>query len=378
MASGGQLRGEGEAWGRVGEVAWRSMTEARTCTFPGIGCMDAHAYAGVGYAYASDSQPSDAHAKSPIGGAVVQDYGFRLYSPSIGRFLSVDPLTSSYPMLTPYQFASNRPIDAIDVDGLEGLHYLLTLDHVVEIPGETEPWRRYVPFANRPAMSITGMSITDLDVMEDQEFNIKAKLRVPVFNTHRPNSVYYHEYEYVGTDLEGLGDISNYRRHSETPTADAFVSGFEAGVMTGVATGADPIFDAIVAKTLSIASSRLSATTLARLQLLRNGLYKTNPFTKQFKRKWSSNGTDYEVRVHAASPDAPVGSNSASGTTVRVARRSVDSNGKSTGWEYADGKGGWHSQSTLRSHNRDGTENPLYNAEAANDTHIPIEKVFNE
>jgi hypothetical protein len=35
------------------------------------------------------------------------------------RFLSVDPLTSTYPMLTPYQYASNRPIDGIDLDGKE-------------------------------------------------------------------------------------------------------------------------------------------------------------------------------------------------------------------------------------------------------------------
>jgi len=47
------------------------------------------------------------------------DYGFRIYNPSIAKFLSVDPLTTSYPMLTPYQFASNVPIAAIDLDGLE-------------------------------------------------------------------------------------------------------------------------------------------------------------------------------------------------------------------------------------------------------------------
>lgn len=34
----------------------------------------------------------------------------------------VDPLTAKYPMLTPYQFASNRPIDGIDLDGLEHLN----------------------------------------------------------------------------------------------------------------------------------------------------------------------------------------------------------------------------------------------------------------
>ncbi|MFN8154664.1 MAG: hypothetical protein U0Y08_10260 [Bacteroidia bacterium] len=37
----------------------------------------------------------------------------------LGRFFSVDPLTASYPQLTPYQFACIRPIKAIDLDGLE-------------------------------------------------------------------------------------------------------------------------------------------------------------------------------------------------------------------------------------------------------------------
>jgi|GEM_PF-2919138 len=35
------------------------------------------------------------------------------------RFLSVDPLASKYPYYTPYQFAGNTPIQAIDLDGLE-------------------------------------------------------------------------------------------------------------------------------------------------------------------------------------------------------------------------------------------------------------------
>ena len=48
-----------------------------------------------------------------------QDYGMRIYDPRVGRFLSVDPLSSKYAMLTPYQYASNTPIQAIDIDGLE-------------------------------------------------------------------------------------------------------------------------------------------------------------------------------------------------------------------------------------------------------------------
>jgi RHS repeat-associated protein len=53
------------------------------------------------------------------------DYGFRIYNPEIGKFLSMDPLMKNYPMLTPYQFASNRPIDGIDLDGLEFKRYEL-------------------------------------------------------------------------------------------------------------------------------------------------------------------------------------------------------------------------------------------------------------
>jgi hypothetical protein len=48
-----------------------------------------------------------------------QDYGFRIYDPRLGRFLSVDPISASYAWLTPYQYASNRPIVAKDLDGLE-------------------------------------------------------------------------------------------------------------------------------------------------------------------------------------------------------------------------------------------------------------------
>jgi RHS repeat-associated protein len=53
------------------------------------------------------------------GGGSTYDYGFRIYNPQIARFLSVDPLTKSYPWYTPYQFAGNKPIWAIDLDGLE-------------------------------------------------------------------------------------------------------------------------------------------------------------------------------------------------------------------------------------------------------------------
>ncbi len=47
------------------------------------------------------------------------DYGFRIYNPSLGRFLSVDPLFHSFVFYTPFQFAGNKPIWKIDLDGAE-------------------------------------------------------------------------------------------------------------------------------------------------------------------------------------------------------------------------------------------------------------------
>ena len=54
-------------------------------------------------------------------GVVQYDYGFRIYDPRLVRFKSVDPLSKSYPWYTPYQFAGNKPIACIDLDGLEEL-----------------------------------------------------------------------------------------------------------------------------------------------------------------------------------------------------------------------------------------------------------------
>ena len=56
-------------------------------------------------------------------GVVQYDYGFRIYDPRLVRFKSVDPLSKEYPWYTPYQFAGNSPIQNIDLDGLEEVHY---------------------------------------------------------------------------------------------------------------------------------------------------------------------------------------------------------------------------------------------------------------
>jgi RHS repeat-associated protein len=44
---------------------------------------------------------------------------YRCNDVRLGRFLSIDPLAPKYPELTPYQFSSNQPIHAPELEGLE-------------------------------------------------------------------------------------------------------------------------------------------------------------------------------------------------------------------------------------------------------------------
>jgi len=71
---------------------------------------------GSGYRYGFNGKENDNEVK---GEGNQQDYGFRIYDPRIGRFLSVDPLKKKYPYYSTYQFTGNNPIKYIDLDGLE-------------------------------------------------------------------------------------------------------------------------------------------------------------------------------------------------------------------------------------------------------------------
>ena len=54
---------------------------------------------GQGYRFGFNGKENDNEVKWGMGNQ--QDYGMRIYDPRLGRFLSVDPITRSYPELTP-------------------------------------------------------------------------------------------------------------------------------------------------------------------------------------------------------------------------------------------------------------------------------------
>ena len=88
-----------------------------------------------GYRYGFNGKENDNDVK---GQGNQQDYGMRISDPRLGRFLSSDPITSEYPGLTPYQFASNRPIDGIDLDGLEFAKFLFPITTFPEMRAGAE------------------------------------------------------------------------------------------------------------------------------------------------------------------------------------------------------------------------------------------------
>ncbi|MCK9640116.1 MAG: hypothetical protein M0R39_09430 [Prolixibacteraceae bacterium] len=78
--------------------------------------MPGRSFSGGKYRYGFNGKENDNEVK---GDGNQQDYGLRIYDPRLGKFLSVDPLTKKYPWYTPFQFAGNKPIQFIDLDGGE-------------------------------------------------------------------------------------------------------------------------------------------------------------------------------------------------------------------------------------------------------------------
>jgi RHS repeat-associated protein len=119
---------------------------------------------GSGYRYGFNGKENDNEIKGEGG---QQDYGMRIYDPRVGKFLSVDPITQSYPMLTPYQFASNTPIQAIDLDGLEAFF----------VHGTTSNSTRWTGTASAKKAVQTLLKVTN-----NEYYNIGFNWKAPIYN----------------------------------------------------------------------------------------------------------------------------------------------------------------------------------------------------
>ena len=84
--------------------------------YPFGSVMPGRQFSSNSYRYGFQGQEKDDEIKG-AGNSV--NFKFRMHDPRLGRFFSVDPLTSKYPWNSPYAFAENDVIRSIDLEGLE-------------------------------------------------------------------------------------------------------------------------------------------------------------------------------------------------------------------------------------------------------------------
>ncbi|MBI2795026.1 MAG: DUF3238 domain-containing protein [Ignavibacteria bacterium] len=107
----------------IGSSDLIAMVVSRTDYYPFGMPMTGRAYnTSSSYRYGFNGAEEDNEVK---GEGNSYSFKFRVYDPRMGRFLSVDPLSKNYPWNSPYAFAENDVIRAIDLEGLE--KYIVTV-----------------------------------------------------------------------------------------------------------------------------------------------------------------------------------------------------------------------------------------------------------
>jgi RHS repeat-associated protein len=158
------------------------------------------------------------------------DYGNRIYDPRVGRFLSVDPITQKYPWLTPYQFASNTPIQAADIDGLEADFSKGKMKKHEYIPGipvvfQLETFGTNVAAATNNAIVQDAEDVTNM-------FNSKGREQVIL----KVSNSFYNAYQF--SQLPPDQQWQSLKTHfSDVGNVEDFLGGLAAGQIEGLGVG---------------------------------------------------------------------------------------------------------------------------------------------
>ncbi len=162
------------------------------------------------------------------------DYGFRSYDPRIGRFLSNDPLTSFYPWNSPYNYAEDRPIDGMDVEGREWQ--------------SPEIYARKHWYGRAIAFSVDALQAAGLATVQTLAFFTQ----VWEHGNHNPNAMSLHE---IGNTIVG-GPLQVTNNLIKDPGNGANWGAFAVMAVGGkMAKDAGVGFDALVGKRVALASA---------------------------------------------------------------------------------------------------------------------------
>ena len=342
------------------------------------------------------------------GTSLVQDYGFRLYNPGIGRFLSVDPLSPSYAWYTPYQFAGNKPIGAIDLDGLEEKWVIIKAHRYIDaIDYDFRGVQTRIDEASTIAYNGGRAAVTHMIIQVDDGSTITYDIIEPL----NANGLVTVEkegrtYEFEPTAKYNLNKFSagyDWERMKENNTKEFYFFSPGHSALNHYATfdfGKGALYRGrySVIDTISTTGGIYSVYNITvddhhnyfvgkegilvhsvgpcnylKTALKRQGFETGDPYPNGLSEKFTDGVYNYEVRIHGPDINAPAGSNAASNNIYRVGRKKIPVEGQQgSGLEYMDSSGNWHHQSTLKPTYKDGTANPNYNPEAANDIHLVV------
>ncbi len=86
----------------------------------------------------------DDEIKGILGSSV--NYKYRMHDPRAGRFFAVDPLKKKFPFYSPYQFNSNNPVFAIELEGLESSKLLNEYEKTLPEEERMSPVKKWISF----------------------------------------------------------------------------------------------------------------------------------------------------------------------------------------------------------------------------------------
>jgi RHS repeat-associated protein len=151
-------------------------------------------------------------------------YGARYYAAWLAKFISCDPLQHEYPHYTPYQYAGNKPITYIDLDGLEeekkentsGILYINT--EGVEIgTGESEERRIFLVYDEAKISAISESAknnemydyknLADNEYFELPPYEIRQEIKDLIANAYQEKDLN----TWVIADFEIGGQIDHFQ-----------------------------------------------------------------------------------------------------------------------------------------------------------------------
>jgi RHS repeat-associated protein len=166
-----------------------------------------------GHRYGFQGQEQDNELK---GEGNSLNYTYRMHDPRIGRFFTTDPLEAKYPWYTPYQFSGNKPIQFIELEGLEEAY----------TPKPGEGTRSGFMETETPEGQLTGIpSVTELE----EVVIVQGIIRNPTAtgsSKEKPNG-FYHSFFESYSEPDGTngayGLEAGYRYDSEYFSTDSRV-----------------------------------------------------------------------------------------------------------------------------------------------------------